>query len=97
MTNLRPVFVPPRPPNICVGCGDETRSLSLHRVCGRCETVCAACAPPTGCSAPTTATAAAPAPGGADAASCVLAPLEGIYRPHASLSLSESLLGVRTP
>ena len=48
MTNLRPVFVPPRPPNICVGCGDETHSLSLHRVCGRCETVCAACARPTG-------------------------------------------------
>lgn len=46
--NMRPVFIPPTPPDICRGCGSETAGLSVHRVCGDCETSCIACGGPTG-------------------------------------------------
>lgn len=48
MVNLRPVFVPPSPPDICRGCGSSDASLSVYRVCASCETRCASCGGPTG-------------------------------------------------
>ena len=47
MEMTRP-FVPPSPPDVCRGCGQGSRPVSVARVCDECSTRCDLCADLTG-------------------------------------------------